>query len=47
MPADPEPLGSFYIPARLQPLLAAEFAGADATGFAMGAISAAFMCPAR
>ncbi len=43
MPADTEPLGSFYVPERLQPLLAVEFSDALTTGFAMGAISAAFM----
>lgn len=45
MPADRETLGSFYIPMDLQPYLAVEFADRRPTGFAMGAISAAFFVP--
>lgn len=46
MPTDREPLGTFYVPDRLQPILAAEFVDAQPTGFAMGAISAAFVTAA-
>lgn len=42
MPADGEPLGSYYVPVALQPYFAAEFEGGLSTGYAMGAITSAF-----
>jgi hypothetical protein len=47
MPVDRAPLGTFYISDDLLPLFAVEFAGTAPTGFAMGAISAAFMVRPR
>ena len=43
MPADTEPYASFYLSDSLQRLLGAEFEDGVPTGYAMGAISAAFM----
>ncbi|MEQ1569054.1 MAG: CehA/McbA family metallohydrolase [Myxococcota bacterium] len=42
MPVDTEPFATFYVPPNLQALLATDFEGGQATGYAMGAISAAF-----
>lgn len=42
MPADTEPLATFYVPPLIQAYMAAEFEDRVATGMAMGAISAAF-----
>ncbi|MFZ5475249.1 MAG: CehA/McbA family metallohydrolase [Myxococcota bacterium] len=43
MPTDTEPYGTFYVPDTLQRLMSAEFADGAPTGFAMGAVSAAFV----
>ncbi len=42
MPAAQESLGSIYLPLELQPYFNVEFQNREATGYAMGAISAAF-----
>lgn len=43
MPTDTEPYATFYLPDPLQRLLGAEFVDGEPTGYAMGAISAAFL----
>lgn len=43
MPADTEPLGTYYLPVALQPFFAVEFADRLPTGFAMGAVTSAFL----
>ncbi|MDP6931425.1 MAG: CehA/McbA family metallohydrolase [Myxococcota bacterium] len=42
MPTDTEPYGTFYVPRELRQLMSTEFADGQSTGFAMGAVSAAF-----
>ena len=42
MPTDTEPFATFYVPRELRLLMSAEFEGGQPTGFAMGAVSAAF-----
>ena len=47
MPADRESLGSIYLPLELQPYFAVEFRDEAPTGYAMGAIGAAFHTGAK
>jgi hypothetical protein len=42
MPTDTEAFGTFYVPRELRQLMSAEFEDGQPTGFAMGAVSAAF-----
>lgn len=44
-PADAEPRGTRYLPPALQAWLSVDFEDGASTGFAMGAISAAFFVP--
>lgn len=45
MPADDQPLGSYYIPTTLQPWFSVEYTDRTPTGYAMGAITSAFFVP--
>lgn len=47
MPVDTEPYGTFYLPPAVQAYMSAEFRDGQPTGFAMGAISAAFLVPTQ
>ena len=42
MPTDTEAFGTFYVPRELRLLMSTEFEDGQPTGYAMGAISAAF-----
>ena len=45
MPADDQPLGSYYIPTSLQPWFSVEYLDREPTGYAMGAVTSAFFVP--